>query len=168
MVQLAKLWWRTKIERGQAEALRIFVNVDPDGLDSGGFGSAVAVTRTNVTGFDYIPAQSSRSVDAEANLAWDRTGGLYDGRVYLVYTNEMPDESNNTDIYLRFSDDSGTTWSSPVRVNDDLSTNSQFLPEIAVDQTTGYLAVSWHDARNDTGSGSPSDTNGIANDDAQL
>lgn len=77
---------RTGASRGSS---RIFVNVDPDGLGSSGFGSAVAVTRTNVTGFDYIPAQSSRSVDAEANLAWDRTGGLYDGRVYLVYTNEM-------------------------------------------------------------------------------
>ena len=44
----------------------------------------------------------------------------------------------------------GATWSNPVRVNDDAGTNSQFLPFIALDQTTGYIAVSWYDCRNDT------------------
>jgi hypothetical protein len=53
-------------------------------------------------------------------------------------------------------------------VNDDSGTNSQFLPRIAVDQTTGNIAVSWYDARNDAGSGSSGSTNSIANDDAQL
>ncbi len=146
----------------------IFVNVDPDGLGPRGFGNAIKVTSTNVTGFDYIPAQSSRSVDAEAGLAWDRSSTPRKGRVYLVYTDETPDESNNTDIYVRYSDNSGTTWSNPVRVNDDTGKNSQFLPRIAVDQTTGNIAVSWHDARNDQGAGSVGSTNSIPNDDAQL
>jgi len=146
----------------------IFVNVDPDGLGPHGFGNAIKATSTNVTGFDYIPAQSSRSVDAEAGLAWDRSSTPRKGRVYLVYTDETPDESNNTDIYVRYSDNSGTTWSNPVRVNDDMGKNSQFLPRIAVDQTTGNIAVSWHDARNDQGVGSVGSTNSIPNDDAQL
>ena len=30
---------------------------------------------TNVGGFDFLPAQPQRSVDAEAGLAWDRSGG---------------------------------------------------------------------------------------------
>ncbi len=119
-------------------------------------------------GFDYIPPQSHRSVDAEAGLAYDRTGGTHDGRVYLVYTDETPNESNDTNIYVRFSDTDGATWSSPVRVNDDLGANSQFNPHIALDQATGYIAVGFHDSRNDLGLGGAGDTDGIANDDAQY
>jgi hypothetical protein len=53
-------------------------------------------------------------------------------------------------------------------VNDDATANSQFLPRIALDQTTGNVAVSWYDARNDRGDRAPGDTNGAPNDDAQL
>ena len=38
-----------------------------------------------------------------------------------------------------------------MRVNDDTTTNSQFLPKIALDPTTGKLAVVWYDARADLG-----------------
>ncbi len=41
------------------------------------------------------------------------------GRVYLVSTNEEKNESDNTDVSVRHSDDSGMTWSGPTRVNDD-------------------------------------------------
>ena len=157
----------TLTESGQGGG-KLFVNVDPDGLGPAGFGSRVFVTDTHVGGFDFIPAQPDRSVDAEPGLAWDRTGGLHNGRVYLVYTLEHPNESNNMDIYVRFSDDEGTTWSAPVRVNDDNTTNSQFLPKISLDPTTGKLAVVWHDSRNDLGAGGPGDTDGVPNDDAQF
>jgi BNR/Asp-box repeat protein len=154
-------------ESGQGGG-KIFVNVDPDGLGPAGFGDRVFVTETHVGGFDFIPAQPDRSVDAEVGLAWDRTGGPHSGRVSLVYTREQPNESDDTDVYLRHSDDGGATWSAAVRVNDDATTNSQFLPKIALDATTGDLAVVWYDSRNDLGTGGPGDTDGIANDDAQL
>jgi hypothetical protein len=151
---------------GQGPAT-IFGNFDSDGLGAGGFGSQITVTSTNVGGFDFIPAQPDRSVDAEANLAWDRTGGAHNGRLYVAYTDEQPDESNDTNVFLRFSDDNGSNWSAPVRANDDAGTNSQFNPAIALDQSTGNVGLTWLDARNDTGSGS-GDTDGVANDDAQL
>jgi BNR/Asp-box repeat len=154
-------------ESGQGGG-KIFVNVDPDGLGPAGFGDRVFVTQTHVGGFDFIPAQPDRSVDAEVGLAWDRTGGPHAGRVYMVNTAEQPNESNNTDIYVRHSDDNGATWSAAVRVNDDNTANSQFLPKISLDPTTGNLAVVWYDSRNDLGSGGPGDTNGIPNDDAQF
>src|SRR2546422_10082921 len=72
------------------------------------------------------------------------------------------------DIYVRFSDDDGTTWSSPVRVNDDHTKSSQFLPKISLDPTTGNLAVVWYDSRNDLGNGGPGDTDGIPNDEAKF
>jgi hypothetical protein len=121
-----------------------------------------------VGGFDFIPPQQDRSVDAEVGLAWDRSGGPHDGRVVAVYTLERPNESNNTDIYVRHSDDGGAHWSAPTRVNDDGTANSQFLPKIALDQTSGQIAVVWYDARNDLGAGGSGDTDGIPNDDAQF
>jgi hypothetical protein len=122
------------------------VNVDPDGLGPRGFGESVSVIDTHIGGFHFIPAQVDRSIDAEPGLAWDRTGGPHNGRVYLVYTFEPSNGTDNTDIFVRFSDDQGATWSTPVRVNDDTTTNSQFLPKISLDPTTGKLAVVWYDA----------------------
>ncbi len=144
----------------------IFVNLDADGLGAGGFAAQVTATATNVGGFDTITPQPDRTVDAEAGLAYDRSGGARNGRVYLVYTDETPDESNDTDIFVRFSTNNGTTWSAPVQVNDDTTTNSQFLPRISLDQTTGNVGVTWHDARADGGTG-PADADG-ANNDAQF
>ena len=154
-------------ESGQGGG-KLFVNVDPDGLGPAGFGSRVFVAETHVGGFDFIPAQPDRSVDAEPGLAWDRTGGPHNGRVYLVYTLEQPNESNNMDIYVRFSDNDGATWSSPARVNDDHTKNSQFLPKISLDPTSGSLAVVWYDSREDLGTGGSGDTDGVPNDDAQF
>jgi hypothetical protein len=111
---------------------------------------------------------SGRSVDAEAGLAWDSTRGTYDGRVYLVYTDEIRYESNDTDIFVRFSDNEGLTWSRRIRVNDDGGHNSQFNPHIEVDPTTGNVGVSFHDARRDHGAGGPADTDGRPNTDAQY
>jgi hypothetical protein len=146
----------------------IRVSVDPDGLGPAGFGKAVSVVDTHVGGFDFIPPQPDRSIDSEPGLVWDKTGGIHSGRVYLVYTLEVQNESDNTDIYVRHSDDGGLTWSAGVRVNDDTTKNSQFLPKIALDATTGNLAVVWHDSRLDLGAGGPGDTNGLPNDDAQF
>ena len=72
------------------------------------------------------------------------------------------------DIMLQYSDDHGATWTSAVKLNDDQTSNSQFNPAITIDQTTGYVAVSWYDARNDLGTGGPGDTDGVPNDDVQI
>ena len=147
----------------------IIVHTDADGLGAGGFGAGVTVAATNVGGFDFLPAQPGRSVDSESGLAWDRSGGAHDGRVYLVYTTEDPDESNDFDVVVRFSDNNGANWSAPVQVNNDAGTNSQMLPKIAVDQTNGDVVVSFYDARGDTGGGpSATDVDGTANNDVTL
>ena len=112
---------------------------------------------TNVGSFDPITPQPNRTIDAEMNLAWDNSTGPHKGRVYLVYLDEVnasgvpTDETNNTDVFLRYSDDNGTTWSKAVKVNDnpDSDMTAQFQPAIAVDQTTGNVAIAWLDCRND-------------------
>jgi hypothetical protein len=146
----------------------IYVHLDPDGLGPKGFGPAIHVTGTNVGGFDYLPPQPNRSVDAEAGLAWDRSSSPHRERVYLMYTSEEPSESDDLDLQLRRSDDNGQHWSAPIRVNDDHTANAQFLPRISLDQSTGVVGISWLDSRRDQGDGGPGDTDGVANTDAQL
>src|SRR5437773_6726765 len=125
---------------GQGPAT-IYANVDADGLGAGGFGPRITVSSTNVGGFDFIPAQSERSIDAEAAVVWDATGGPFNNRIYLVYTDETVNENNDTDIMVRTSTDDGATWSARVRINDDppVPIRSQFLPYVALDPTTGTV-----------------------------
>jgi hypothetical protein len=147
---------------------RIYTASDPDGFGTSGFTSPRLLARSRVGGFDYIAAQPHRSVDAESSLAWDRSGGQHNGRVYAIWTQEMKNESDNMDIMFQYSDDNGATWTAAVKLNDDVTLNSQFNPAIALDQTTGYAAVSWYDARGDLGAGGAGDTDGVPNDDAQI
>ena len=126
----------------------IRINTDTDGLGAGNFGGSVVATTTNVGTFDTIPPQASRSIDAEAGLAYDAfAASAHFGRLYLVYTEETALENNDTDIILRFSDDDGATWSAPIAINNDGGSNSQFLPRIASNPLSGNIAVCWHDAR---------------------
>lgn len=138
----------------------IYVNLDPDGVGPEVFGRRFRATATKVGLFDPVNAQFDRTIDAEVGLAWDRSGGPFNGRLWMIYTDEDVNErgrGDNTDIFLRFSDDNGQTWSSPRNVVDEDFTNAtQFLPRIALDQTNGNLAVSWHDTR---------DQNGLSNGD---
>jgi hypothetical protein len=133
---------------GGAGPATILANIDPDGLGPQGFGPAITVTPTNVGGFDPIPPQPNRTVDSEANAYFDRSGGPHNGRAYLVYTDAPSVGSQATDIFVRISDDNGATWSNPVRVTDDSSGNSHFNPQMAIDPTTGNVAIAWYDSRN--------------------
>src|SRR5438034_792714 len=62
----------------------IKTNLDPDGLGPVGFNPVLVATTTNVGGFSPIPPQPARTIDAEGNLSWDRSGGPHNGRAYLV------------------------------------------------------------------------------------
>jgi hypothetical protein len=141
--------WQTNT--GGEGPASIQVSTDADGLGPNGFSAPVTAASTNVGGFDFLPAQPNRAVDAEANLAYDLSPGPRRGRLYLAYTDESTDEGNDFDVFVRISANNGATWGAPVRVNDDATANSQFLPELAVDNTTGKLAVGWYDARDDAG-----------------
>jgi hypothetical protein len=146
----------------------IRASTDPDGLGPLGFTAARAIGATNVQQFDAIPPQPARTVDPESGLAWDTDEtSPHFGRLYLMWTSEQPNESNDTDVWLRSTDDAGVTWSAAVRVND-VTTNAQFLPRIALDPTTGNLAIGWHDARNDLGDGGGGDTDATVNTDAMY
>ena len=127
----------------------IYTNLDSDGLGAGGLGARMLASTTNVGGFAPITPQPSRTIDAEASLAYDTSGGPHNGRLYMVYTDRANTATSDTDIYLRYSDNDGVTWSTRVKVNDDGGTKAQFFPKLTVDPVTGHVAIVWYDARND-------------------
>jgi ELWxxDGT repeat protein len=144
--QVVTVWQNQTDVSGPAT---IFVNVDEDGLGPKAISVDKRVTGTNIGGFYPIPAQPTRTIDAEGNLAFDRSTGRFKGRLYLVYTDSAGALSANTDIYIRYSDDNGFTWSDREKISDAKNASSQFLPSIAVDDKTGRIVCFWHDTRND-------------------
>ncbi len=77
--------------------------------------------------------------------AIDYSGGPHHGNIYVVY-NAKPAPDDESDIFFIRSTDNGATWSSPIRVNDDTTSNGNFFPEIAVNDR-GIISVSWYDRR---------------------
>ena len=77
----------------------------------------------------------------------DIGGGPYDGNLYLAY---MSRQGGDFDIYFRRSTNGGTSWSSPIRLNDDAQENGrdQFHPWLAV-SPDGVINVVFYDRRND-------------------
>ena len=70
------------------------------------------------------------------------------GALYVAYVDATEDDKAN--IYLVHSEDSGSTWSAPVRVNDDATHRDQFLPAIAVSADGSRLGIAFYDRRNDS------------------
>jgi hypothetical protein len=131
----------------------IWTTLDAQGT-RGSFATPTLVTTTNVGSFATPSSQPDRMVDAESEPAYDRSGGAFNGRLYLVYSDRPTTLSNSFDIFVRHSDNDGATWSAPVRVTDDTTGQPKILPRIKVDPVTGDVAVSWLDSRNDdTGKG---------------
>ncbi len=63
--------------------------------------------------------------------------------VYAVWTDAR---SGNTDIFFAYSPVAGTTWETPVQVNDDIGTAAQSCPSIACD-ALGNVYIVWEDNR---------------------
>src|SRR5262245_11995364 len=129
---------------------QLWMNVDPDGLGfANSWGPRRLISGSNVGVNRVIPANGATShIDAAPSVAWSYGAKANRGRIYFVYADAPSTTSNDINIFLRFSDNDGVTWSKPVRVNNDTTNRSQFLPAVAVDPTSGLVAVAWYDARN--------------------
>jgi hypothetical protein len=126
---------------------QIFTATDIDGPGIQGFSTPVLAANTAVIPNFSLPSQS-RGINAAPTLGYDNSGGVNNGRLYLAYVDVINPGINDTDIFLRYSDDDGLTWSDAIRVNDDDTNYSQYMPQLAVDPTTGNIAIAFYDARN--------------------
>ena len=142
----------------------------------GTFGLIVGGSLT--TPFPTASAASPIGISPGIVMASDNTLGSfspYQGRIYAAFVgyfnvkiDGIQNPTDNTDIFLTYSDDGGRTWSPPEVVNDDASVTDgssesaenfttpdiftgrvQFQPEIAVDPVTGTVVLSWRDGRDD-------------------
>lgn len=100
-----------------------------------------------------IQAANQRGINPFGAIDVDNSGGTYDGRLYVSYSDMASgSDMNLSDVYVAFSTDNGATWSSSnmKKVNDDGTSTPQFQPTVVVDQTNGAVVVGWQDGRNDT------------------
>ncbi len=79
-------------------------------------------------------------------LMVDNSPGKFTGRLYMVWGD---DKLGDADVFMSYSDDAGTTWQTPKRVHSDVPNNgkSQYLPNVAIDQTSGHLIITYYDRR---------------------
>ena len=136
----------TMSPEGSVGPTNMVLRYDADGTGPGGYMVQNTIT-SNVGGFRPIPAQPSRTVDAQVALKYDFSGGAHNGDLYMLYTQAANTTTNDTNIVFRRSSNNGATFSSEVKLNTDSGTNSQFFGRLAVDQKTGWLASVWYDAR---------------------
>ncbi len=102
---------------------------------------------TNVGGRNSVSNMRTRPYPF---IAADNSYGPNRGRLYVVYaSNEPAGNGNKSDIFCRYSTNGGTTWSTAVKINDDLNTQNhqQWHPAIWCDKETGRLYVHWMDTR---------------------
>jgi hypothetical protein len=80
-------------------------------------------------------------------IAVDRTNGPFRGRLYVVWADGR---NGDVDVYMTSSADSGTTWTAPLRVNDDYVGGGaeQLHPTVWVDDA-GHVHVQFLDRRED-------------------
>ncbi len=105
------------------------------------------VIGNEVSGRSTVQAMRTRPYPM---IAADNSWGPYRGRLYLVYASNDPVGSGNkSDIWIKYSTNQGSNWSTTMRVNDDLNPqlHNSFHPAIWCDKETGKLSVMFYDSR---------------------
>ena len=133
----------------------ILVNTDPDGFGASPFGAAVLATTTNVSTFDVVPAQDDRSVDAEAEPRV-RPAASPCGRCFQRSPlprlhgrdgqREQRHEHPPAALHRRRRHLERAGQAQRRRDDED----AECSPNVHLDQSSGRLGVSWHDARGET------------------
>jgi hypothetical protein len=80
-------------------------------------------------------------------LMVDNSKGRTIHSLYVVWADQRNGE-NDTDIWFIRSTNSGDMWTQPMRINKDDKGKHQFLPWMAIDETTGYIYIVYYDRRN--------------------
>ncbi len=92
----------------------------------------------------------TNAVGSLIQIACDKSNGPAHGNIYVTYGRNKTNLYFESDIWFIKSSDGGNTWTSPQRINDDDPGYLQFLPAIAVDDSSGVIFISYYDTRDYT------------------
>ena len=88
----------------------------------------------------------------QTSIAVDTSNGSYHGNVYLLCSVERNSTPDPLDVMFARSTDGGVSWSSPIKINDDLGTSAyQWFGTMSV-APNGRIDVIWLDTRDNSGS----------------
>ena len=118
-------------------------------LDSTNGGGNLYFTRSQDGGFTF---EDQQFINTDANSSFLDSGKVtlpvirfdQDDRLYLLWDDMFDTDTNSIDIYLRYSDDFGETWSTRFQVNPSTAGN-QFMPDMDID-SNGNLHIVYYNA----------------------
>jgi cysteine-rich repeat protein len=106
------------------------------------------VVRTMVPSFFPANVGYNRESTLEiGTLAVDASGGPHRGNLYAIWVEREAGGGATRDVFSASSSNQGTSWSAPVRVNDDPPGNDQVMPWLSVNGS-GTVEAAWYDYRN--------------------
>ncbi|MDP1622684.1 MAG: PKD domain-containing protein [Bacteroidales bacterium] len=122
-------------------------------LDGGVTFSTATKIISNIRGIRETGVQKNMRVNSFPVMAADISGGPNNGNIYVVWTNiGIPgiNTGTNKSVYIIRSVNGGTSWSTPVRVNQGTYADGKeaYFPWISCDPVTGVLTVVFYDDRN--------------------
>jgi PKD repeat protein len=122
-------------------------------IDGGSSFAGASRIISNIRGIRATETSKNQRVNSFPSMAVDISEGPHNGNIYIVWTNHGVPGTNtgdDIDIYMIRSTNGGTTWSAPVRVNQDPAGlgKQHYFPWITCDPITGYLSVIFYDDRN--------------------
>jgi hypothetical protein len=106
------------------------------------------VTQVNLGGVRVSGNVNPAGLTAQIFLAVDRSGGLTNNNVYMLCSVQPPSYTDGTDVMFVRSTDGGASFSAPVRINDDATTNKWHWFGTFSVAPDGRLDAVWYDTRN--------------------
>ncbi len=112
---------------------------------------------SNIKGIRNSAVSKNHRVNSFPSMAVDISGGGNNGNIYIVWTNVGVPGTNtgtNRSVYMIRSTNGGTSWSTPVRVNQGPNVDGKeaYMPWITCDPETGTIATVFYDDRNTSSS----------------
>jgi len=124
-------------------------------LDGGATWAPATSIISNIKGIRNSGVPENQRVNSFPSMACDISNGPYRGNLYICWTNHgVPgvNTGNDIDCYMIKSTDGGTTWSAPIRINQDPigQGKTHYFPWVTCDQANGYVSVVFYDNRDVT------------------
>ncbi len=118
-------------------------------LDITSGGGNLYFTRSQDGGFTF---ENQRFINTDGNHSFLDSGKVtlpvirfdQDDRLYLLWADKYDNVTNSIDIYLRYSDNFGETWSERFQVNPS-TVGNQFMPDMDID-SDGNLHIVYYEA----------------------